>query len=240
MSQHYLLCGSGPVLRAALDNLNPERPFVVLSDNEDFILEMQNRGFRAVFGDVSQEDTLNRAGIKRALAIMIAVEDRGQSVLTTLSCRALNRHLLITATASSDDMIPRLRRAGADRVVSPFRIAAQFVLLATTRPIVSDFLQYVLYNYEAGVETTELYMQDNSPWVDKTIGELDLGNRYRAFVIGVRQPNGRFVYAPHKSFRIALDQVLIVITPMHHADEIRLIAHGGESHRPRTLRYPSA
>jgi voltage-gated potassium channel len=148
----------------------------------------------------------------------------------------MNKEIMIIATASSDDMIPRLRRAGADRVVSVFRIAAQFVLLSTTRPAVSDFLQYVLYNYQAGIETTELYIQDNTPWIGQTIEETRLGELYKAWVIGVRQTTGRFIYAPSEKHVIQLGEVLIAITPMKHADTIRLIAHGGISQRPRTMR----
>lgn len=236
MDKHYIICGSGPVLQAALDRLDPERPFVVLSDDQRLITEMQKRGFRIVLGDFSNDDVLLSAGIDRALALMLSEDDRGKAVLTTVTSRALNRNLLIVATAATDDMVPRLRRAGADRIVSPFRIAAQFVLLATLRPTVSDFLQYVLYNFESGIETTELYMQDDSPWIDQRIRDLNLGDLYRAFVIGVRSTTGRFVYAPSEDYRISMGEVLIVITPMRHADTIRLIAHGGHSHRPRSLR----
>ncbi|MFW5748797.1 MAG: potassium channel family protein [Chloroflexota bacterium] len=237
MQSHYIICGSGPVVHAALDHLNPERPFVVVSMDQRLITDMQKRGFLVIHGDPTQEETLMHAGVDRALAIMVSLDDRGRSVLTTLIARTLNRELLIVATALTDDMIPRLRRAGADRVVTPFRIAAQFVLLATTRPVVSDFLQHVLFNHEAGIETTELYIQDDSPWIGKTIDELDLGNQYRAFVIGIRLPTGRFIYAPPLSYQVNIGEVLIAITPMQHADTIRLIAHGGVSHRPRTLRH---
>ncbi len=133
-------------------------------------------------------------------------------------------------------MVPKLRRAGADRVVSPFRIAAQLVLLATTQPAVSDFLQYVLYNHDAGIETTELYMQDNTPWIGKSLGELHLDQDYHAAVVGIRIDEGRFIYAPPPTHQIAIGQVLIVIMPMDRSDDLRLVAHGGQSRRPRTLR----
>lgn len=236
MSQHYLICGSGPIIRNALDYLNPERPFVVISSDNTTASEMLKRGFRVVLGNPAHEDTLKRAGADRALAIMISIEDKADAVLTTLNCRTLNRGLLIVTTASTDDMIPKLRRAGADRVVSPFRIAAQFMLLATTRPVVSDFMQHVLFNYQAGIETTELYMQDDSPWIGKRIGDLQLEHTFHAGVIGVRQANGRFIYAPSHDYRLKEKEVLIVITPMKYADELRLQAHGGGRIRPKTLR----
>ncbi len=237
LDKHYVICGTGPIVRASLDNLNPEQPFVFLSDDQTLVTEMQQRGFRVVYGKLTQDEVLQKAGIKHALAIMIDIEDRALSVLTTLSCRAINKELMIVAATNQDDMIPRLRRAGADRVVSPFRIAAQFVMLATTRPVVSDFLQHVLFNYETSTETTELHIQDNSPWIGHSIEETGIGETYRAWVVGIRQPNGRFRYAPKPNHIIGIGEILIVITPMEHGQTIRLIAHGGSTHRPRTLRY---
>ena len=236
LSRHYLICGSGPVISRALDNLNPARPFVVVSDDHSHTSEMLSRGFRVVHGSPTQDDTLKKAGVERALAIMISIEDKADALLTVLNCRTLNRNILITATAKTDDMVPKLRRAGADRVVSAYRIAAQFVLLATTRPTVSDFMQYVLFNYQAKIETTELYMQNNSPWIGKRISELELKSHYGAAVIGVRMSNNRFVYAPPADYILQEDEVIIAIAPMSAADELRTLAHGGGNRRPRTLR----
>jgi voltage-gated potassium channel len=236
MSQHFIICGSGPVMQRSTSKLDPDRPFVILSNDDKLVEELLGRGFRVIKGDAAHEEVLLKAGTDRALAIMVTVEDDADAVLTILNSRTLSKKLLITATASSDDMIPKLRRAGADRVISPFRIAAQFVLQATTRPAVSDFMQHVLFNYQTGLETTELYMQDNSPWIGKTIGELLLERLFRAGVIGVRRANGRFIYAPPDSHVIGEHEVLIITTPMVNSDELRLIAHGGESKRPETLR----
>jgi voltage-gated potassium channel len=236
MSRHYIICGSGPVARAALDKLDPTRPFVVLSNDGAHISEMLSRGFRVINGDPTHDSTLLRAGVDRALAIMIAMEDKAANMMTTLNSRTLNRNILITVTANTDEMVPKLRRAGADRVVSPYRIAAQTVVLATTRPIVSDFLQHVLFNYLDRIETTELYMQHNSPWKGRRIRELDLEGRFNAGAIGVRQTSGQFVYAPSGDYILQEGEVLIVITSMDSSDQLRLVAHGGISLRPDSLR----
>ena len=193
-------------------------------------------GFRVIHGNPGQESILRKAGVERALAIMVATEADATSVLSVLNSRALSKRLLITATAQTDDMIPKLHRAGADRVVSPFQVAAQFVLLATTRPAVSDFVQYVLYNYGAGIETTELYMQDDSPWIGETIESLGLDHSYSASVIGIRLESGQYLYAPPSSHRLQPHEVLIVVTPMKHSDELRITAHGSVTKRPTSLR----
>ncbi len=235
MNQHFIICGTGRVARNAVNQLDPSRPFVIISDDELYTNELIERGFRVVQGQPSQESILRKAGVERALAIMVALDDDANSVLTVLSCRGFSKRLLITATAQTEAMIPKLRRAGADRVITPFQIAAQFTLLATTRPAVSDFLQYVVYNYHAQIETTELYMQDDSPWIGSTIAGLKL-TKFKAGVIGVRKEDGHYHYAPTSQFVLKQHDVLIVVTPMMYADELRTLAHGSITRRPSSLR----
>jgi voltage-gated potassium channel len=236
MSGHFIVCGTGRVARNATNKLDPGRPFVLVSDDETYTQEVLARGFRVVHGSAVKESVLKKAGVERALAIMVAVDDDATNVLTILNCRAMSKRLLITATALSDEMMPKLQRAGADRVVGPFQVAAQFVLLATTRPAVSDFLQYVVYNYTAGIETTELYMQHDSPWIGQSIESLLLDRLFRAGVIAVRQANGHYVYAPPGDYVLKEQEVLIVVTPMEHSDELRVTAHGSATKRPVSLR----
>ena len=145
--------------------------------------------------------------------------------------------MLISVTATTDDMIEKLKRSGADRVVSTFHVAAQFVLLSTTRPEIADFLQHVLYNEITGLETAELYMEDDSPWIGQRICDLALGIRYRAGVIGLRRANStEFQYTPSPDYVIKPHEVLIVITPMQYFDEMRANATGDKDKRPATLR----
>ncbi len=236
MEKHFIICGDDSVAYHAVMQLDPTRPFVVVSQQDDHVEKLLSRGFRVIKGDPTRDETLLRAKADTALAVMISLEDDADTVLTVISARAISNQLLITATADVDETVRKLERAGADRVISPYNIAAQVILLATTRPIVSGFFTYVLYNEDAGIETTELYMQDNSSWIGKTIGDLRLERLFRAHVIAIRQPDGKFTYTPPSERAIKAHEVLIIVTPMVHADELRLAAHGDEAKRPDTLR----
>ena len=80
-------------------------------------------------------------------------------------------------------------------------------------------------------------MEDDSPWIGKSISELELSARYRSGVIGIRQSNGTdFHYAPAPNYVIQPQEVLIVVTPMQYFDELRAIATGHTDKRPATLR----
>ena len=237
MAKHFVICGSDHIIQSAVRFLDPSRPFVLISSDESVSELWRQRGFRVIHGDPAKEATLKRAGLVRAQAIMISIQDKAAAVLSVLSARGISKSLLISVTATSDDMNAKLRRSGADRVVSPFRVAAQFVLLSTTRPDIADFLQHVLYNELTGLETAELYMEDDSPWIGRTIRELALTDRYRAGVIGIRRANRKeFIYAPPPEHRVGAHEVLIIITPMQFFDEMRANASGYQDKRPATLR----
>ncbi|MEQ8674441.1 MAG: NAD-binding protein [Aggregatilineales bacterium] len=239
MSQHFVICGNDRVINNSIRKLSPDRPFVIISNSNEMTSRLLKLGFRVIHGDPTQEETLLKAGVDRALALMVSITQNADSVLTILNARLLSSTLLITATAPTDEMLPKLHQAGADRVVSPFRIAAQFVLLATTRPAVSDFMQHVIFNYHSGLETTELYMQDNSPWIGKSLEELLLERIFRAGILGIRQANGQYIYSPQGTYVIKENDILIITVPMINSDELRSIAHGTENKLPTTLRRKS-
>lgn len=237
MQKHFVICGNDHIIQSAVRFLDPSRPFVLLTSDEALAQQWIQRGFSVVHGNPTQEDVLKKAGVERAQALMISVQDKAAAVLTVLSARAISKSLLISVTAKTDDMIDKLKRSGADRVVSPFHVAAQFVLLSTTRPEIADFLQHVLYNEITELETAEFYMEDDSPWIGKSIHELELAIRYRAGVIGIRHPHSTdFHYAPSPEYVIQAHEVLIVITPMQFFDELRAKATGHKDKRPATLR----
>jgi Trk K+ transport system NAD-binding subunit len=239
MSQHYVICAAGRIAQNAINKLNPARPFVIIANDSQIVERLLQRGFPVIQGDSTQETVLKTAGVHRALAVMVTSEDKASSVLTVLNCRAMSKRLLITASAPSEDIAPKLIRAGADRVITPYQVAAQFVLLATTRPVISDFLQYVLFNYGSGIETTELYLEHDSPWIGQTIRELDLSEQYRAGVIGLRLASGQYLYAPPGDHVLQEDEVMIVVTPMEHADLLRDMAYSSVNKRPASLRRDS-
>lgn len=237
LSKHFIICGDDRVARSSIDTLDPKRPFVIISNNNTLTSDLLKRGFRVVHGSPSSEDVLIKAGVKRAQAIMISLEDKADTVLAILNCRALNKRLLITTTAYADDMVDKLERAGADRVVSPFHVAARLTLLTTTRPKLAGFVQYVLFNYITGLETTEIYMEDDSVWIGKTITETGIEQQYNAGVLGIRVGNkSSFMYAPPKDYVIKAQEVLILVTPMKHSDNLREAAHASADRRPATLR----
>jgi voltage-gated potassium channel len=128
-----LICGFGRVGRqAARDLRTAGRRFVVRDNNPDETREhAEAMGAPFVEGSPSDDEVLRSAGIMRAAGVMACVDSDAENIFITLTARELRSDITIVARASVEDSESKLRRAGADRIVSPYKTSgSQMVRLA--------------------------------------------------------------------------------------------------------------
>jgi voltage-gated potassium channel len=123
LQDHILICGFGRVGRQAARDLRAEgRDFVVIDTN---IEETRSHAVALeapiIHGAASDDDVLLRAGIMRAAGVIACVDSDAENVFITLTVRELRPDLPIVARAAVEDTERKLRHAGADRVVSPYK-----------------------------------------------------------------------------------------------------------------------
>jgi voltage-gated potassium channel len=123
LEDHILICGFGRVGRQAARDLRAAgRDFVVIDTNVE-----ETSGHAAaleapiVHGAASDDAILRQAGIMRAAGVIACVDSDAENVFITLSVRELRPDLTIVARAAVEDTERKLRHAGADRVVSPYK-----------------------------------------------------------------------------------------------------------------------
>jgi voltage-gated potassium channel len=122
ISEHYLVCGFGRVGRQVVRDLRAAGASYVVIDHKPESLEAAAAaGVPWVEGDASDEELLLRAGIERARALIACVDSDAENVFITLTARELCPDLTVVARASASEAEQKLRRAGADRVVSPYK-----------------------------------------------------------------------------------------------------------------------
>jgi voltage-gated potassium channel len=130
---HIIICGFGRVGRQAARDLRAAGcDFVVLDNNPDETREhAEAMGAPFVEGSPSDDEVLRSAGVMRAAGIMACVDSDAENIFITLTARELRSDLTIVARASVEDSESKLRRAGADRIVSPYKTSgSQMVRLA--------------------------------------------------------------------------------------------------------------
>ncbi|HEU4868164.1 MAG TPA: cation:proton antiporter [Actinomycetota bacterium] len=164
LSDHYIVCAYGRVGRAAARELEKEGvPFVAIDNKEDVEAQMRKDGVLYIVGDPTSEPVLLQAGIEKARGIVCAVDSDATNVYVTLTARSLNPDIYIVARASSPETPARLQRAGANRVISPYRSSGRQMALLVLRPRVVDSLEVL------GRRLEEVAVEPGSHLVGQTV-----------------------------------------------------------------------
>jgi voltage-gated potassium channel len=173
LRDHFILCGLGRVGRqVARDFKDTGAPFVVIDSNQTAIDNIATLGCLWVLGDATDDDTLRRAGIERARGLVTCVQSDSDNIFVTLSARALRSDLFIVARGNNDDAAPKLRRAGADRVVSPYSIGGRQMAMLATRPAAVEFVDRVLGRADIDLLLEDVTVRAGSALVGKTVRQL--------------------------------------------------------------------
>jgi voltage-gated potassium channel len=133
---HYIVCGFGRVGEAAVSRLSRENiDFVVIEMDEMNAEKLLQAGYFTIWGNGTDEEILLKAGIKKARGLLVLTSSETENLYITLTARELNPTLQIIARGENQSSERKLKRAGADEVISPYTFAgvqiAEKVLLAT-------------------------------------------------------------------------------------------------------------
>ncbi len=153
LTHHVILCGLGRNGHEAAITLRQHNvPFVIIEQNEERIRTFieKDASLLYVIGNATEDETLLRAGIKRAKALLTALPSDADNVFIVLSARSLNDHLLIITRASQHSSISKLKKAGANNVVMPDKIGGAHMASIVSRPDIMEFLDYLTGNAENG------------------------------------------------------------------------------------------
>ena len=120
-------------------------------------------GALGVEADASREDVLKRVGIERARGLIAAVGTDAENVYAVLSARVMRPDLFIVGRAETDDATQKLKRAGADRVISPYQIGAMQIAQTALRPAVVDFVELATSSENLDLAMEEITIAASSP-----------------------------------------------------------------------------
>ena len=130
LSGHFIVCGFGRVGRAVALTLHEESASLIVIDKDaDVVTEARGHGLLCLHGDPTRDEDLLTARVEEALGLVAATGNDSDNVYISLTARGLNPSLRIIARASRADAEDKLRRAGADEVVSPHVIGGRHMAL---------------------------------------------------------------------------------------------------------------
>ncbi len=212
LRDHFIVCGYGRIGSLIVEELQRQGvPFVVVERDPERVTRILERGWLAVAADASHEDVLVRVGIHRARGLIAAVGTDAENVYAVLTARVVRPDLFIIARVESDDAEHKLRRAGADRVISPYHIGASHMAQSALRPAVVDFVQLATSSGHLDLSMEQVRIQERSGLVGQTIVDAGIRQKFGVIIVAIRRADGTMDFNPAPDSMIRAGDEMVVL-----------------------------
>jgi voltage-gated potassium channel len=197
LKDHFIVCGYGRIGAIIVEELRRQGvPYVVVERDPDMVQAVLEIGGLVVEADASSEDVLRRVGIDSARGLIAAVGTDAENVYAVLTARVLRPDLYIVGRAETEDAERKLLRAGANRVVSPYRIGARELAQTALRPAVVDFFELATRSGSLELAIEQVTIADSSALAGQSIIEANIRQRYGLIVVGIQRKAGKMEFNP--------------------------------------------
>jgi voltage-gated potassium channel len=201
-SDHVIVCGFGRVGRQVSRDLSRAGIEHVAIDAEPMNRETaQSMGVSFIESYAAEDDVLIGAGIERARAVVACVDSDADNIVIALTARELAPDILIVARASADDSEKKLLRAGANRVISPYKTSGSEMARVAVHPQVGGAVQVADYRME------EIEVPGRCEGVGSRIEDV----RGETVIVALRRTDGRLEPQPAPESVIEAGDMLMAI-----------------------------
>src|SRR3972149_10334583 len=212
---HYIICGVGWAGLHIINELREtKRPHVIIDVDRNKIDKSLAAlsGETFIEGDATDNDTLLKAGIDKAAGIFAVTGDDNQNLVIALTARQLNPGVRVVAQCNETKNMEKIKKAGADAVVSPGYISGMRMASEMVRPTVVTFLDKMLRGQGQTLRVEEVPVPPSL--VGKTLSTLDWRRYPRTLLLAVKKGED-WLYNPSRQDYVVKpeDRLIIMTTP---------------------------
>ncbi len=212
LRDHYIVCGYGRMGALICREFAAKPiPFVVVENNQAIVEKLEEDNVLFLRGNATEDETLLKAGIKHARGLVSVVTSDTENVYITLTARGLNPDLYILARSGEPGSDIKLKRAGANKVVSPYVIGGSRMAQAILRPNVVDFIEIATGGDHFDLQMEEIYIPEKSPVIGQNLKDAGLRRDTGVIIVGIKKATGKMVFNPGGTSQLEARDTLIVL-----------------------------
>jgi voltage-gated potassium channel len=230
LENHVIVCGAGSTGSHAIEELMEYRiPTVAIDVDrarlEDLAEQYPGDLFKYVIGDATEDDVLEEAALASARGVVSALAGDKDNLFVVFSARQMNPRARIVARGSDLQFLEKLKKAGADTVVSPNYIGGMRMVSELLRPEVVRFLDEMRRD-KARIRIEEVLIPERSPLAGKTIGDSRIRDAAgQSLVLAVQVPGSTgYRYNPGADFALGAGMTLVLLGPLAELEALRALA----------------
>lgn len=193
-------------------------PFVIVdpSDEMERIAQKYNYPYY-IKEETYTEKAFLKSHLSSAKGVISLSKNISDSITIIASVRLFEKELgrnnpyLIICNAETQSDIERLKKLGANKVVAPPELMAKRVSAMAVRPDMENVLEQFLYKKDTPIDMEEIYINDDSWFLDQEIQNAHLRDKIQVSIIGITESNGKFIQTPKGSTKVTKGCKLLVI-----------------------------
>lgn len=212
LKDHYILCGAGRVGSVILHELvSTGRPCVVIDRDEEMIQLVTDRypEVYAIAGDADIEEVLEKAGIRDAIGIFASTGDDNQNLVISLTSKYINPSVRVVARCLEAANQQKMKKAGADTVITENFIAGMRMASEMVRPTVVSFLDKMLADKDKNLRVEEIEVSEK--FHNKIISEIEMEHFKDTLILAISTGED-WSYSPKGDHILIKGCKIVVIT----------------------------
>jgi voltage-gated potassium channel len=198
MKDHIIIVGYGRNgQQTAHDLVHLNKTVVVVEKSHELILLQQKGVIKFIEGDATEDETLEKAGIGHAMALISTLPVDADNLYVVLTARSLNPDIQIISRARHETSAKKLRTAGAQHVVMPEKVSGTFMARLVAKPDLAEFFHRLSIESDEGVNLVEIVCSDlPAKFQNRTIHDMSIRRLTGANIVGFKTPDGSYIINP--------------------------------------------
>ncbi len=225
LRDHFIILGFGKMGNQVAFEFGQAEVAYVIMDKDPAVFEHENTdGLLWMVGDATREEDILRCGIKHARGLICVLRNDQDNVYAILTARGLNADIRIITRANEYESERKLKRAGADHVVSPFKIGGSRIASVMLRPSITHFMDGLARAEEIRLTLVEIEISEDSVLVGKTIVDTGIIDISESIIIGLRRPTEPIIIRPPINTKLLPGDQLVLMGQLDALNKIDILS----------------
>lgn len=219
LKKHFVICHHNEVTVELSKQFRENHiPFVVIDAREDLAEIAQEYKYPYyIQEDPHTEEALLKSYLSSAKGLISLSDNTADNIAQIASTRlyekeiGLKKPYYIIANATNEKDIEKLKKLGADRVISATKLMAERLRAMSLRPDMENMLEKLIYRKDAPIDMEEIKIPDHSWMRFKKLKETRLRDVTNVSIVGIRDANDAFIPMPKGDVLVGTGSKLLVI-----------------------------
>jgi len=243
LKKHFVVCYHNDYTLEVTKELRKSHiPFVVIDPREEIHEWAKEHNYPTYLkAEPHAELAMLKAHLASAKGLITLSDSMADNIALIASVRLFEKehnlprpYYVISAAEQMSD-VEKLKKLGADTVVSPTRLTAQRVSAMAARPDMENLLEEFLYESDNPLDMQEIEVPKYSWAVLKKLKETHLRDITNTSIVGITKKDGKFITMPKGDVLITSECRLLVIGSQSKIQETKHLLKRRE--KPKELRF---